>query len=91
MTATMSGSEVLIGDINDSENMENWMFPNGVMLFPIILGCLQMSQDDSEQIGMIPKMSGSEILIRNINDNENMEDWMFPNGFMLFLIISGCS
>jgi hypothetical protein len=33
-----------------------------------------MSQDDSKQIGMIPKMSGSEILIGNINDNENMKD-----------------
>jgi hypothetical protein len=39
---------------------------------------------------MIPKILGSEILIRNINDNENMEDWMFPNGVMLFLIISRC-
>ena len=68
---TMSGSEVLIGDVNDSENMEDWMFLNGVMLFPIISGCSQTSQDDSKQIGMIPKMSGSEILIGNINDNEN--------------------
>jgi len=50
------------------------MFPNGVMLFLIISGCSKMSRDDSEQIGKILKMSGSEILIGNVNDNENMKD-----------------
>jgi hypothetical protein len=74
MIATMLGSEVLIGDVNDSESMENWMFLNGVMLFPIISGCLQMSQDDNKRIRMISKMPGSEILIGNVNDDENMKD-----------------
>jgi hypothetical protein len=57
--------------VRGNEEWRDSMYLDEIMMVLIISG---MSQDDSKQIGGIPKMSELKILIRDINSDWNMKD-----------------